>query len=122
MLTHLDPNMVKFLHAQELSQIRLSLFFVILQIVDVLEAEILKFLFESLYHILELLHGIGMLLHKLLDRLRLEVELHLNWSEILSDNITNHFASNVVELVIKVCFFKLNDPDIHLLNFLMAVF
>ncbi len=114
--------MVKFLHAQELSQICLALFFVVLQIVDILEAEIFEFLLEDLDHILELLHGIGMLLHKLLDRLRLEVELHLDWSEILSDNITNHFASNVVELVIKVCLFKFNDSDIHLLNFLMAVF
>ena len=41
---------------------------------------------------------------------------------MLSDNITNHLASNVVELVIKVSLFKLKDPNIHLLDLFMAIF
>jgi hypothetical protein len=66
-LTHLDPDMVQFLHAQELSEVCFTLFFIVLQVVDVFEAEVFELLLERLDHVLELLHGIRMLLHKLLD-------------------------------------------------------
>ena len=56
MLTDLHSDMVKFLHAKKLSQIRLSLLLVVLEVVNVLQTEVLKLFFELLNLILDLLH------------------------------------------------------------------
>lgn len=80
-LTHLDPDMVKFLHSKQLSEVRIGLFFVVLDVVDVFQPEVFQFFLELLDNVLELLHAIGVLFNEFLDGLDFQVDCHLNGSE-----------------------------------------
>ena len=62
-----------------------------------------------------------MLLNHLLDRFELQVDRHLNWSEMLSNYIRDHFALDICELLFKVFFLKLSHRISDILHSLMAV-
>ena len=114
--------MVKFLHPQQLAHIRITLLLVVLHVVNIAKAEVVQLFLELLDRVLELLHLEGMLLYKLFDRLQVQVKVHLDGCEQLSHDITNHATCDVIKLVIKVRFLKLNNPLQHVLRLVVAVF
>ena len=111
-LTHLNANVIKLLHSKELSQVAFALFLAVLDIVDVFQPEFFKFDAQGFDGVLELLHQTGVLFDESLDRVDFQVEGHLDWSEQLSDDITDHLASDVVEFVVKICLLEhCNSPQ-----------
>ena len=121
LLTHLDAYVVQLLHSLELSEVRLALLLVVLEIVNVLQAEVLQLLTEQLDLVLHLLQAVCVLLDQLLDRLELHVDRHLNGCKVFPSHISYHFARDLVKLVIEVGLFELDQTPYNVLHLLVAV-
>ena len=113
--------MVEFLHAEQLTQVRLGLLLVILKVIDVLEPEVFQLFSEVLESVLELLHADSVLLDHFLDGLDLQVDAHLHRGEMLSDDVCDQPPRDCIELFVEVGPLELMYTLTHRLDLLVAV-
>ena len=121
-MTHLNADVIQFLHAHKLPQILLRLNLAVLQSIVVLHAELIKGGAAITDSFFKLLHDGRMLLNEFLDSLDLKIDGQFDWCEKLADDVTNHSPRDVVKLVIKVGALQLLNSVVHLLHLVVAVF
>ena len=119
---HLSSDVVQFLHPHELLHVTICFLLAIVQVVVVLEPVVVKLMSELLDCVAVSLHLDDMLLHKFLDRLDLNVLLHLNWSKQLPQHVCDHPSRDLVELLLKVGALELLEALVHLKPLVVEVF
>ena len=87
----------------------------------VLQAEFIEFSTIFSYRLLNQFHHLGMLLCNSLDILDIQVHGKLYRSQKISNNVTYHSISDMIELVVEVRPLKTDNAVSHLLHFVVAV-